>query len=166
MAARDLSARSSPLPNFFVTEALANVAGATLMILYPSAILEYITHPTLTYPVTPTTAPSPSSIQLLQWLAGLTYALSAPLLLGARNTPRAMSNRRLVYHTLAAGEACLVPIMLWQAYTSGTQPGGITSNALVIAAAVLGSVLPFRAWALFWKAEWFDNDEILAKKTR
>jgi len=167
MSSNNASARkssSSPLPIFFIAEACANIIGATFAILYPATVLKAITHPSIAYPITPVSTPSQTSIQLLQWLAGLTYALSAPLLIGARNTSSPMWSRRMVYYVLTAGEGCLVPIMLWQASTSGKEPGAITSRALLIAAGTLGSILPFRAWALFWKAEWFDNDEAVARK--
>ena len=129
--------------------------------------------PKLTYPLTPTTTPSTASIQLLQWLGGLTFALSAPLLTACRSSANAQE-RRASYVTLATGEVFLIAIMALQMIMKGNgalgqqgdDQGGLTVKALGVAAGVLvATVLP-RAWVLWFRNGWFEDADEQRRDTR
>lgn len=129
------------------------------MLLFPNAILRYITHSSPTFPLTTTSTPTHTSVHLLQWLAALSYALAVPLLIGAQNTPRAKASRQLVYETLGAGEVCLVTVMVWQAIAGagGEGAGGFTGLTLTMGSLVLGGAALGRAWLVGFKPEWFSE---------
>jgi len=120
--------------------------------------------PKLTYPLTPTTTPSTTSIQLVQWLGGLTFALSAPLLTACRSTADAQE-RRASYITLATGEVFLIAVMALQMVMGGNgalgqqgdDQGGLTVKALGICAGVLAATVLPRGWVLWAKKGWFED---------
>lgn len=126
-------------------EAGLNVFGATAMLMYPLH--------TLSFMVTKPSESTAASAALVQWLGALTCGLAVPLLCALPNTRGAIESRRVVYYTLGAGEGCLVPLFLWQAYGNGTATG-LTPKALMVCASVLFPTLVWRGTVLFGKPEW------------
>ncbi|KAJ8608660.1 hypothetical protein MRB53_039544 [Persea americana] len=107
----------------FLVEAAGNLFGAAAMLLYPDAIVKL---------VTPTGISTATSASFMQWMGALVVGLTPQLFLVFPDTPRAIASRPLVYWTLFAGEAALVPLMLWQLLQGN---GGLTTNALLLSAA-------------------------------
>lgn len=125
-----------------VLEAAFNILGAIPMLFFPSTVASLMTS---------TGAASPATAQLLQWLGALTLGLTPQLLLALQNTKTAIESRATVYVTLGAGEAMLIPVMLWQAGVG--DEGGFTGKALVRAAGVLLVPLVWRVYVLGWRPE-------------
>jgi len=78
-------------------------------------------------------------------------ALTTPLVLAYPNTVAGIANRSTCYWTLGAGEAALVPIMLWQ-YLSGES--AFSDGALIGAIGILGGTLAARMFLLGMKPAW------------
>lgn len=123
-------------------EAAFNILGAIPMLLFPATIAGFMTS---------SGTASPAAAQLLQWLGALTLGLTPQLLLALPNTKTAVEGRAMVYLTLGAGEAMLIPVMLWQAWVG--DEGGFTGRALVGAAGVLFGPFVGRVYVLGWRPE-------------
>lgn len=127
----------------------------------------------MTYPLTPSTTPSTSSIQLIQWLGGLTFALSAPLLTACRSSAN-VQERRASYITLATGEVFLIAVMALQIIMGGNgalgqqgdDQGGLTVKALAVSAGVLVATVVPRAWVLWFRSGWFEDEDEQRKDAR
>ncbi|KAF2704578.1 hypothetical protein K504DRAFT_449567 [Pleomassaria siparia CBS 279.74] len=148
----------------FALEASLNVLGGIVMLSFASTILPYVTsyYPPNTPSVSPSPSPSSSSVTLLQWLGALSCSLAVPLLVGLPTDVQAPERRKSAYWTLLAGEAFLVPTMLIQAAAGNEERGGITTKALVIAAAVLAPPALGRVYVLLRKPEWFGEEKSIA----
>lgn len=125
-------------------EAGFNIVGATGMILYPSRFLSPM--------VTNQSQVSAASASLVQWVGGLLFVLTVPILLCTPNTRRAIESRPTVYYTLLAGEGTLIPILLYQA--AAAPDSGLTPKALLLFSSGLVMPLAWRLFVLFKRPEW------------
>lgn len=120
------------------------------MILAPRFMLSMIAAPGRLTALSEGAAP-----ELMQWLGALFVGLTVPMLLTLQNGAGVGNQRRTVYHTLLAGEACLIPMMMWQAMSGSTN---LASGSLLLAAAGLAPFGALRAWILLNKLHWFVDD--------
>jgi len=128
-------------------ESGANIFGATIMLLFPRPILTSLTSApsrTASHPNPPSV--SPTTIQLLQWLAVLVYGLTPQLLLALPNQRGARDKRWTAYVTLGAGEGALIAVMLWQALRGEQAEGGLTRRAL---GGCVAGLMPFMVWRVW-----------------
>ncbi|KAI9696336.1 MAG: hypothetical protein M1820_008178 [Bogoriella megaspora] len=127
----------------FLLEALFNILGAAVILLYPATCLSYfVPKPHIT---------TTTSVSLVQWLAALILGLTPQLVLALPNSRKAVDSRPMVYTTLAWGEACLMPVLIWHAFVES----GLSPRAMGIC---VGNLLPIFCWRLYvlwWKPEWF-----------
>jgi hypothetical protein len=134
-------------------EAFVNVASSTAFIFYPKICLSKA--------LTTTTVP-PSTTTLLQAVGTLVYALTVPLLLCLPDGPHAAHTRKIVYYTLGAGEAFLIPLFLYKGL-AGEVDNGFGDRFMVAAAANLAPILAWRAWCLWVKPSLLVGNEQTTK---
>jgi hypothetical protein len=145
-----------------ILESVANTFGATLFTFLPNWCLSKVLIPSPIFPNTLSTTVPPSAITLLQAFGTIVYALTVPLLLCIPEGPHAAHARRIVYLTLGAGEAFLVPLCLVKAFDAGST--GFTARALFGAAGNLVPVLAWRVYALWGKPALLTGANINGKK--
>lgn len=139
-----------PIQQLLLGEATLNIGGAAAMIFAPQFMLSFIAAPGRLTLLSEGAAP-----EFMQWLGALFCGLTVPMLLTLPNTAGVGAQRRTVYHTLLAGEACLIPTMLWQAMNGDVK---LASGALLLAAGGLAPFGALRAWILVNKPQWFVDD--------
>jgi len=139
----DPSADGTVMRYALVTEAAFNIIGATGMMLYPSEFLSLM--------VTNQSQVTAASASLMQWLGGLVYGLTVPLLLCLPNTRTAIESRPTVYHTLLAGEGVLIPLLMYQA--SASPSFGLTWKALFVCSLNMAGPCLWRLFVLFRRPE-------------
>jgi hypothetical protein len=141
----------------FGLESCLNLGAGTVALVAPEwCLAQVVRHPSFA---------SPTASLLVQTTGSLLYALTTPLLLclsdpkptdDTRARSALAERRRLVYYTLGAGEACLIPLLLWnwmRRRDAGMERGSLLSMAL--------NLVPFlgwRAWCLWWRPQWFESD--------
>ncbi|KAL8795611.1 MAG: hypothetical protein Q9195_001849 [Heterodermia aff. obscurata] len=135
-------------------EAGANVLSATAMLLFPHYIFNLLTSTSSSTEsiLNPTSAP-PAGIQLLQWLAAITYGLTPPLLVAFPAHRDARDRRWTAYITLGAVDTAQISTMLWQALMWESDDGGVTRRALLGSTCVLIPFLAWRVWVLGLRPE-------------
>jgi hypothetical protein len=151
------SAMPSIISLAFGLESCLNLSAGTIALTAPEWCLAQV--------VRHSSFASPTAALLVQTTGGLLYALTTSLLLClpdskptddscARST--LVGRRRLVYYTLGAQEACLIPLLLWnwaRRRDAGMERGSLLSMAL--------NLIPFlgwRVWCLWWRPQWFESD--------
>ncbi|KAK6949862.1 hypothetical protein Daesc_008185 [Daldinia eschscholtzii] len=122
-------------------EAILNIAGAILFILYPNWCLSFAIAPS---PKNITSGIPPSSALLWQVYGALVLALTVPLVLCIPDSKAIAEKRRIVFATLIAGEVFLEAILLWHVFQPDNS--GFTSTSLILSAAFL---LPALSWHTF-----------------
>ncbi|KAL8636528.1 MAG: hypothetical protein Q9228_006088 [Teloschistes exilis] len=137
----------SPIQIALALEAGLNICGATLMLLFPRPILAYLSSaPSRTASDPNPSSVSPTTIQLLRWLAALVYGLTPQLLLALPSSRGARDKRWIVYITLGAGEGALIVMMLLQALLRQKGEGGLTRRALL---GCVAGLTPFMVWRIY-----------------
>jgi hypothetical protein len=141
----------------FGLESCLNLGAGTVALVAPEWCLAQV--------VRHSSFASPTASLLVQTTGSLLYALTTPLLLclpdskhtdDVRARSTLVGRRRLVYYTLGAQEACLIPLLLWNwahRRDSGMERGSLLSMAL--------NLVPFlgwRVWCLWWRPQWFAPD--------
>jgi hypothetical protein len=108
---------------------------------------------------------SPTAGLLVQTTGSVLFALTAPLLLclpDSKSTDGELARstltgrRRMVYYTLGAQEACLIPLLLWN--WARRRDVGMDRGSLLSMALNLAPLLGWRVWCLWWRPQWFESD--------
>ncbi len=126
-------------------EATINLIGTSGMLFFPSHFLSLL--------VSKPSEITATAQTLTQWLGALGYVLTVPMLLAIPNTRRGIESRPTVYHSLAAGELCLIPLLLYQALVK-QEESGMSRKGLLMGMASMLPHLPWRFFVLFGKPEW------------
>jgi hypothetical protein len=153
--------RNSAMPSIislaFGIESCLNLGAGTVALIAPEwCLAQVVRHPSFA---------SPTASLLVQTTGCLLYALTTPLLIclhGSKysDDSRARSalaeRRRLVYYTLGAQEACLIPLLLWN--WARRRDAGMDRGSLLSMALNLAPILGWRVWCLWWRPQWFEAD--------
>lgn len=141
----------------FAVEALFNTPAVISLLFFPSQILKYL----LATPL-PSLELNATATLLGQAFGAVVFALTVQILLAYPDTQGCAGKRKLVYWTLGAGEAGLVPLLLWEAFRAsdeskavGVWAGGFSRRASLGGAVNGVLLLGWRIWALWWRPEWF-----------
>jgi len=146
----DPSAPGTVFRNAAMIEAFMNVFGGLTMLAFPVQCLKFVCH---SYTITPT------ATNFIQWIGGLTLALTPQLLLAIPNTRGSIESRRSAYTTLLAGEAAIIPLIML--HGSNTQ---MTSNSLTASVVVLGLTSLWRLYMFFVRPDWFGRYKDVSSK--
>lgn len=149
---------STTIQKAFVLEALINCPAILALIFYPRATLSYALIAPLSTELNATT------LFLARCAGVLILALTPQLLLAVPDDENCAGKRKTVYFTLGAGEAGLIPLLLWEAYRATDSEklvgaGGFSRNAALLSAANLVPPLAWRFWVWGWRREWFGRQE-------
>lgn len=121
-------------------EAVFNIIGAIPFILFPERLLSFAILADESKSAISTVVPA-STATLWRLFGGLFLGLTVPVLLCIPNSDGATERRKLTYATLTAGEAFLIPIVLWQAVEP--EKSGFTRTALL---GTIGALAPTMTW--------------------
>lgn len=168
----DPHASGSLIRRLMFLEGTFNILGAIPLLFFPTHLLQ-------NYFCASPSDGTASAATLLQWIGALFIGMTPQLFLALPNSKQAIESRRTVYWTLGAGEATLVPLLLWQAAKSAAASGevlekvgakvglggqGFSTKVLLGAAVMLGTPLLGRAYVLFWRPELFGRYKEVGKR--
>ncbi len=152
----------------FALEALVNLPAIISLLFFPNATLKHF----LASPL-PSLELNATSIFLARSLGAMVLALTPQLLLAYPNSKNCVAQRKIAYVTLGAGEAALVPLLLWEAFrasdqskAAGVWAGGLSKRACLVSAANLVPVLAWRIYVFGVKPHWFGDTEAVMEKTK
>lgn len=156
----------SPIQTALAFEAVLNLPAIISLLFFPSAVLK---------PALATSLPSleinATTILLARSLGAIILALTPQLLLAYPNNKDCAAKRKIAYVTLGAGEAALVPLLLWEAFrvsdevkAVGGGDGGLSRSACLMASASLVPILAWRVFLFGVKPHLFgDTDDVREK---
>lgn len=143
----------------FAIEACLNLPGIIALIFFPSQTLKAF----LASPL-PSIELNDSAILLARAVGVCILGLTPQLLLAYPNTKDAVGKRKIVYWTLGAGEAGLIPLLLWEAFrasdqqkAAGVWAGGFSRQAALMCAANLVPLVLWRVYVFTVKPHWFEG---------
>lgn len=168
----DPTAPGTLIRRLMFLEGTLNLLGAVPLLLFPTHLLQ-------NYFCASAADATASAATLLQWIGALFIGMTPQLFLALPNSRYAIESRRTVYWTLGAGEAALVPLLLWQAAKSAAATGpvlemvsekagfgvqGLSTKVLIGMAVMLGMPMVGRAYVLFWRPELFGRYKEVGKR--
>ena len=148
----------SVIQKAFIIEAVVNVIAATLLLVCPGFSLSYF----LLTPLEPSEINSTTTL-LIRVIAIFVLVLTPQLLLATPNATDLAAKRKLAYINLGVGEACLIPLLLWEALrATDTEKllgaGGFSRRAALASAFNLLPPLLWRVWVWKMRPHWFAGD--------
>lgn len=151
-----------------VIEAFVNLLAIISLLFFPSAVLK----PALASHL-PSLELNATTLLLARSLGAMVLALTPQLLLAYPNSKDCAAKRKIAYVTLGAGEAALVPLLLWEAFrasdqskAAGVWAGGLGRNTCLVSAANLLPPLAWRIYVFLVKPQWFGDMEDEASKKK
>ena len=141
----------------FAFEAFINTPAIIALLFNPAATIKaFLASPLPSVEVNDT-------VTLLARCVGIfILTLTPQLLLAYPDSEDCVGKRRLVYWTLGAGEAGLIPLFLWEAFRSsdeakaaGIWAGGFSRQSALMCVANLIWPIAWRIFVFGWKPEWF-----------
>lgn len=153
----------------FALEALINLPAIISLLFFPNEILK----PVLASPL-PSLELNATTLLLARSLGTMVLALTPQLLLAYPNSKDCAAKRKIAYVTLGAGEAALVPLLLWEAFrasdqskAAGVWAGGLGRRACLVAALNLLPPLAWRIYVFWMKPHCFgDTDDVTEKASK
>ena len=148
---------SSIIQKAFALEAFLNVPTIINLAFFPRATLSnFLVSPWSGSAITPTT---------LFWTraaGAMTLAMTPQLLYALPESKGVGKQRKLVYLTLGAGEAALIPLLLWEAFRATDAEkmlsgGGIKRSSALSGVAIFLACLTWRFWVWDFKPHWFEQ---------
>lgn len=148
----------SAIQRALIIEACVNVLAAVLLLFYPGLSVSYF----LVTSVDPSEI-SPTTTLLVRVIGIFVLVLTPQLLLATPSSSDLAAKRKLAYINLGVGEACLIPLLLWEAFRATDKEkllgaGGFSRRAALTSAF---NLLPPLLWRVgVWKIRpgWFEGD--------
>lgn len=158
----------SPIQTALVLESILNLPAIISLLFFPTAVLK---------PALATSLPSlelnATTILLARSLGAIIFALTPQLLLAYPNTKDCVAKRKIAYVTLGAGEAALVPLLLWEAFRASDEvkavaggAGGLGRSVCLMASACLVPILVWRVYLFGVKPHLFGDTEDVREKVQ
>ncbi|KAK6833118.1 hypothetical protein PG990_002078 [Apiospora arundinis] len=122
-----------------VTEAVFNILGALLFIVFPQSFLSHAV-------LSPSTVPGCAAL-LCQVFGAMILSMSVPLLLCVSDSTAVYEKRRIVYKTMAAGEIAFI-ILLLRA-SQDYMETGFTAESLTMSVMAFAPALAWHSYAVF-----------------
>lgn len=156
---------SSIIQKAFIVEACINVLAIIPLLFYPERTISYF----LTTPIHSSEI-NLTTILLVRITGVFVLVLTPQLFLTTPQSKAVAAKRQLVYINLGAGEFCLIPLLVWEAFrATDTEKlqgaGGFSRRAALFSAANLLPPLLWRIWVWIFRPEWFSGDAQGSTKT-